>query len=128
MPDLERNNNNVGGTTNQERQEFGKKLEAIVFDKEAYSWADAKSTLQFKQEFDGGVQEWNRLAEMLDRYDPFSELLISPSAYEEEVFYGKDGDEIHYGIKYDAEIHDDGNVILRHQRTSTAEFLKKQDP
>ena len=124
MPDLERNENNVDGVeNNNDRQEFGKKLEAIVFDKDAYSWADAKSTLQFKQEFDGKVQEWNRLAEMLDRYDPFSELLIEPSTYQEKVFESN-GEEIRYGIRYDAEIHDDG-VILKHQRESTAEFLKK---
>ena len=124
MPNLEIDNKNTNDVElTNERQEFEKKLEAIVFDKDAYNWADAKATLQFKQEFDGNVQEWNKLAELLDRYDPFSKLLIEPSAYQEKVFEGE-GEDISYGIRYDAEIHDDG-VILKHQIESTAEFLKK---
>lgn len=113
-------------------QQFGdRRLEVIKFGESAFKKGEANANLQFKQEFNGDVYKWNALTETLDRYDPFSELLIDSDVYREKAFdkNGKekssvsDGD-IRYGIRYDEEIHDNG-VILEHQRRSTEDFLKR---
>lgn len=105
---------------------MAKKLSSIKFNSDAFIRSDASSTLEGHEQFTSEVYEWNKLAEDLDRHDPFSELLIDPEYYFEKEIETSTGEKISYGIPH-RPIHDqyDGLPVLPHQRGSAAEFLRK---
>ena len=72
-----------------------------------------------KTQYTAGVAAKNKLVEALDRYDDFSQLQLPPKSYEKRS--KKDA----YGILYDAETHEDKEVILPHQRKAAQRFLKE---
>ncbi len=103
-----------------------KKLSSIKFASDAFTESDARVALEGHEQFTPSVNEWNRLAEDLDRHDPFSELLIDPEYYFEKQIETTTGETVSYGIP-SRPIHAqyDGKPVLPHQRHSAEEFLRK---
>lgn len=111
----------AGQEKNGKNAQNGKELKSIRFNN-AFNIDDAKNSLGERKSYNADVQQWNKYAEALDRYDTFAEMLIDVDTYE------KPTEDFAYGIKYKASVHDtkqsNRSVILPHQQDSSHEFLK----
>ena len=95
-----------------------KELKAIRFNN-AFNIDEAKNSLGERKSYNADVQQWNKYAEALDRYDTFAEMLVDTQAYKRTAEVPA------YGITYKPNsIHNTEDVILPHQKTSSHEFLK----
>ena len=90
----------------------------ITFVDSAFSADIQRSNLQYKKKFTRQVAEAQHSVEALDSHDDFHELLIAPEHYTR----GKGKSE--YGIPYDKDIHQGGDVIRTHQKQAAEKFLR----
>ncbi|MBQ7879976.1 MAG: DEAD/DEAH box helicase family protein [Clostridia bacterium] len=105
------------------KKQGGKELKSIRFNN-AFNFSEAKTSLGERKNYNADVQQWNKYAEALDRYDTFAEMLIDTEAYRQTTVE-ENGERFTYGIHYDPNfVHDTDDVILSHQKTSSHEFLK----
>ena len=104
------------------KKQGGKELKSIRFNN-AFDVSVARNLLGKKQNYNGDVQQWNKYAETLDRYDTFADLLIETKAYRQTTVE-ENGEWFTYGIKSDGAVHGSDDVILTHQKASAKEFLK----
>ncbi len=89
----------------------------IKFTKNAFDKAFERAGLSDRKKFTKHVADMNKEASVLDRYDEFAELSLSPSDFAEN------GGE--YGIPESKQIHAGKERLLPHQVLATKAFLKE---